>query len=60
MKEKIVLITGGTDGIGWETAKKLKDSKKVIILGRNFEKVKDKLSPYPNFVFKNLDLSDLD
>lgn len=37
---KIIVITGGSDGIGLETAKLLSKENTVIILGRNEEKLK--------------------
>lgn len=54
------MITGGTDGIGWETAKKLSKAQKVIVAGRNFDKVKDKMAEYKNFTYMQLDLNDLE
>lgn len=42
LKDKVVLITGGSGGIGLAIAKKFVDCKaKVIISGRNEEKLKD-------------------
>lgn len=39
--DKIVLITGATSGIGWETAKRFARAKyRVIAIGRNFEKLR--------------------
>lgn len=37
---KIIIITGGSDGLGLETAKLLSKQNTVIILGRNEEKLK--------------------
>lgn len=37
---KIIIITGGSDGLGLETAKLLSKQHKVIILGRDEEKLK--------------------
>lgn len=38
---KIIVITGGSDGLGLETAKLLSKDNTVIILGRNEEKLKE-------------------
>ncbi len=38
MTDKIILISGGTTGIGYQTAKKfLEEGNKVVISGRNPE-----------------------
>ena len=39
LKNKTILITGGGSGIGYETARLLGENNKVIIIGRNAEKL---------------------
>ena len=59
MKEKIVLITGATDGIGLETARKLNFlGHKVIVHGRSQERI-DKLVSELGVDFVKADLSNL-
>ena len=59
MKEKIVLITGATDGIGLETARKLNSlGHKVIVHGRSQERI-DKLVSELGVDFVKADLSNL-
>lgn len=49
---KTILLTGGSEGIGFELARLLKDENTVIICGRNADKLAQakkrcrKLSPY--------------
>ncbi len=59
LKEKTILITGGTSGIGFETAKQAIDQgAKVIITGRNEQKLVDAISELgPNAQFKLADAS---
>ncbi|CAD8096673.1 unnamed protein product [Paramecium primaurelia] len=59
LNDKTILITGGTDGIGWETAKKLSKAKNVIVAGRNVERIKSQLFNYSNIQYMYLDLNDL-
>ena len=59
MKEKIVLITGATDGIGLETARKLNSlGHKVIVHGRSQERI-DKLVSELGVDFVKADFSNL-
>lgn len=60
LNDKTILITGGTNGIGWETATKLSTAKYVIIAGRNVERIESKLTKYKNIRYMYLDLNDLD
>ena len=58
---KIVLVTGGSDGIGFEIAKKFSDcGAKVVITGRNQEKLELAAKKLKNtFIFQH-DVSDID
>ncbi|MCT4642152.1 MAG: SDR family NAD(P)-dependent oxidoreductase [Bacteriovoracaceae bacterium] len=59
MQNKVIMITGATDGIGLETARKLKSiGHEIIIHGRNEEKLKTVSSELKIEYFK-ADLSDL-
>lgn len=59
-KNKIVLITGGSDGIGFEIAKKFSDcGAKVIITGRNEEKLKLAADKLKNITFFQHDISNI-
>ncbi|CAD8188816.1 unnamed protein product [Paramecium octaurelia] len=60
LHDKTILITGATDGIGWETAKKLSKAKSIIVAGRNIERIKSQLNNYTNIQYMQLDLNDLD
>ena len=59
-KGKVVLVTGGSDGIGFEIAKKFSNcGAKVIITGRNQEKLNATTKKLKNtFAFRH-DISDL-
>lgn len=61
---KTILITGSTDGIGLEAAKKfLQNGNTVLLHGRDdkkLKKIKDKLSKVGNVESYKADLSDLD
>ena len=39
LKEKIILVTEGSDGIGLETVKSLLDAKRVIVASRDRNKI---------------------
>ena len=60
---KLIIITGASDGIGYETAKDLLNSNaKVIFACRNKKKVEEKINELPenskkNAIFVQLDLS---
>jgi NAD(P)-dependent dehydrogenase (short-subunit alcohol dehydrogenase family) len=43
VSKKVIVITGGSDGIGLETTKALLDAKKVIVASRSHEKIADLL-----------------
>jgi 3-oxoacyl-[acyl-carrier protein] reductase len=56
---KLILVTGSTNGIGFNIAQKfLNLGAKVIITGRNFEK-KNKLSLKKNYFFYKVNFQDL-
>ena len=61
-----MIVTGGTDGIGKETAKKLAElNARVIITGRSEQKALNFISNLPkaqgsNVTFKKVDFSDLE
>ncbi len=59
MKNKILLIIGGTDGIGKEIAIKVGNDNSVIIVGRSKEKGKRLLEQYPNWHFYPTDISEM-
>ena len=57
-KQNIVLITGGTSGIGLALAKKFVDEgNKVIITGRSQEKIDYVKGMYPNIVVERADIT---
>lgn len=54
LENKIILVTGGSSGIGLETAKKLKSKyAKVIITGRNSEKLENAAKNFGLIPFKS-------
>lgn len=61
MTDKIILISGGTTGIGYQTAKKyLEEGNKVVISGRNAEhgaKAEKELSAFGEVTFVQTDAS---
>lgn len=57
-KQKNVLITGGTSGIGKAAALELGESSQVIVTGRNEEKAREFSNE--NIQFKKLDMMDWD
>jgi short-subunit dehydrogenase involved in D-alanine esterification of teichoic acids len=58
-KDKLILVTGSTKGIGFNIAQKfLNLGAKVIITGRNFDK-KKKLSLKKNYFFYKVNFQDL-
>lgn len=60
-KNKIVLVTGGSDGIGFEIAKKFSDcGAKVVITGRNQKKLEDAAQKLKNVYAFQHDISDID
>ncbi len=59
MKNKTLLIVGGTDGIGKEIAIKAGNDNSVIIIGRSEEKGKRLLKKYPNWHFYPTDVSEM-
>lgn len=57
-RENIVLITGGSSGIGFALAKKfLQEDNQVIITGRNEEKLKRVKANYPEIVTEVADIA---
>lgn len=61
LKGKTILITGGTTGIGLEAAKQfLSIGAKVIITGRNQEKLDEVKKLYPTLVAINSDVANAD
>lgn len=59
-KDKIVLVTGGSEGIGYEIAKKFDNSNAlVIITGRNKEKLEKAVEKLNNTVYYQNDISDI-
>ncbi|MEL7123287.1 MAG: SDR family NAD(P)-dependent oxidoreductase [Bacteroidota bacterium] len=59
MKNKMLLIIGGTDGIGKEIAIKAGNDNSVIIVGRSKKKGKRLLEQYPNWHFYPTDISEM-
>lgn len=59
MKDKTLLVVGGTDGIGKEIALKAGNDNTVIIVGRSEAKGNVLLSKYPNWYFYPTDLSEM-
>ncbi|MEO1054084.1 MAG: SDR family NAD(P)-dependent oxidoreductase [Bacteroidota bacterium] len=59
MKDKTLLVVGGTDGIGKEIALKAGSGNTVIIVGRSEAKGNVLLSKYPNWYFYPTDLSEM-
>lgn len=61
LKGKTILITGGASGIGLESAKQfLAKGAKVIITGRNQEKLDNAKKIYPNLTVINSDVANLE
>jgi short-subunit dehydrogenase involved in D-alanine esterification of teichoic acids len=57
--KNIVLITGGSSGIGLELAKKfLKEGNEVIIIGRSKEKLLSVKTQYPDIQIEDADITD--
>ena len=55
MEDKIILITGSTDGIGYQTAIELSKSRYyVIVHGRNQDKAELTVRNIEKLVFENL------
>ena len=51
-KDKVVLITGGSDGLGFEMAKRFSSAgAHVVITGRNEEKLKNAVSKLKNTIY---------
>ncbi|MEM7484164.1 MAG: SDR family NAD(P)-dependent oxidoreductase [Bacteroidota bacterium] len=59
MKNKTILVVGGTDGIGKEIALKAGSDNTVIIVGRSRDKGNKLLKEYPNWYFYPTDLSEM-
>lgn len=61
LQNKVVLITGATNGIGLATSKALlKAEAKVIVAVRNLELAKKRFQKFPNVIYKYLDLANID
>lgn len=59
MKNKTLLIIGGTDGIGKAIAIKAGNENEVIIVGRSVEKGNTLMENYPNWHFYATDVSEM-
>ena len=59
LNNKIIVITGGTSGIGYEMVKKLQTDNKVIVISRDEKKLNDLLTEFPKISIFEADLSNL-
>ena len=60
MKNKTILIVGGTDGIGKEIALKAGKDNNIIVVGRNKEKGNALITRFPKWCFYPADLSEME
>ena len=60
LKNKIILITGATSGIGLELLKSLYPDNQIIALGRNQNKLKNLINKYPRLNTYKVDLAKLE
>lgn len=60
LKDKIIVITGGTSGIGYELAKTLQRDNKVVVISRSDEKLDAISAEFEDIVAYKSDLSNLD
>lgn len=60
MRDKTILITGGTDGIGLAVAQRLAQGNRLIILGRSEKKLKHLFGAKEKVKTYVVDLSSLD
>ena len=59
LRGKVIVITGGSSGIGFETTRVLSNAGASVIVGaRDLQKAKDALSKFKNIVAIHLDLAD--
>lgn len=60
LSNQTILISGGTSGIGLALAQSLAKNNKIILLGRNLEKLQLQTKYVPNFIPYQADVSKLD
>lgn len=48
LEQKVIVITGGTSGIGRSMVDKLANDNRIIVLGRNEARLRELENTYPN------------